>query len=474
MKTETKNLELTLDDENEFYDIETFNENFRKIDAKVNLELASGSFFGLIQDVSFNSNDAFWGKNNNYVCDLGKQLAQIAHFYNPNLDISTAFSNLITCDTIQDIVENDDAKTELHNVNFETIIKKSPYASDLLFKLTIDYKNYTIVNPAISPMISCDFSPDGHYFGVGTEDSSVPTFFIRENASFTKVPILPIPIGMNIPCKMIKFSHDSIYVATLVSVAASKHIDFYKREGETFTELSNPTLSWSGYVNAMEFSRDGKFLAVAHDNAPYITVCKREGDLFTKLPAFETTPGESVTSCCFSYDGKFLVVGTSNSIIIYKITGETFTYFYPTGISVGYNVVNCCFSPDGKYLTFTYRKPMAPVTSPSLLVLKIEEEEVTTLSTMPSLSTGVVNAMEFSQDGRFLAIARAASPYLTIIKRSGDSFTKLSNPPTLPSGAVRGMRFASDGLLPDESLFVGCPLVSSVHSYKYKELLYLD
>ena len=148
----------------------------------------------------------------------------------------------------------------------------------------------------------------------------------------------------------------------------------------------------SGTGRSFAFSLDGTYLAVAHNNSPYITVYKRDGDSFTKLSALEALP------------------------------------------SVGYG---CAFSPDGTYLAVAHSN------SPYLTVYKRDGDSFTKLSALEALpSTGMGCA--FSPDGTYLAVAHGGSPYITVYKRDGDSFTKLSALEALPSTGM-GCAFSPDG-----------------------------
>ena len=50
------------------------------------------------------------------------------------------------------------------------------------------------------------------------------------------------------------------------------------------TKLANPATLPTGDGRGCAFDPTGTYLAVAHENSPYITIYKRSGDTFTKLP----------------------------------------------------------------------------------------------------------------------------------------------------------------------------------------------
>ena len=74
-----------------------------------------------------------------------------------------------------------------------------------------------------------------------------------------------------------------------------------------------------GTGNGCAFSPDGRFLAVAHDTSPYITVYERSGTTFTKATALTAADGNGRGSA-FSPDGRFLAAAHSTSpyITVYE------------------------------------------------------------------------------------------------------------------------------------------------------------
>ncbi len=102
------------------------------------------------------------------------------------------------------------------------------------------------------------------------------------------------------------------------------------------------------------FSPDGTYLAVAHDNSPYITVYKRDGDSFTKLSGIGALPGIGY-GCAFSPDGTYLAVGHSGSpcITVYKRDSDSFTKLSALA-ALPSDGRSCAFSPDGTYLAVAH------------------------------------------------------------------------------------------------------------------------
>ena len=66
------------------------------------------------------------------------------------------------------------------------------------------------------------------------------------------------------------------------------------------------------------------------------------------------------------------------------------------------------------------------------------------LSDPATLPTGIGQAVAFSSDDTYMAVAHSTYPYITTYKRSGDTFSKLSDPATFPTGDGNGVAFSSD------------------------------
>ena len=70
-----------------------------------------------------------------------------------------------------------------------------------------------------------------------------------------------------------------------------------------------------------------KFLAVAHNATPFVTIYGQDVDAFTKLENPATLPTNTGVGVAFSADGAYMAVGhaTSPFVTIYKRSGDTFT-----------------------------------------------------------------------------------------------------------------------------------------------------
>lgn len=95
-------------------------------------ELDNMSYLAFCINANADGLDAAFGKGNeDRVTGIGRQLAMYAWFKGDN-KLEYPFTNLVTCDTLQDILNNTNALNEVYiNVNVLNIIGLSPYAGSL-------------------------------------------------------------------------------------------------------------------------------------------------------------------------------------------------------------------------------------------------------------------------------------------------------------------------------------------------------
>ena len=275
------------------------------------------------------------------------------------------------------------------------------------------------------------YSPDGKFVACGRSASPYLVLYKRTGDSFVTIANPSVlPTGQTTG---ISFSPDSQYM--LVSHSASPYMTIYKVIGDTFTKLANPTRLPSGNGTACAISADGVYYAVGTSGTPYIVVYKKSGDTFTKLTNPASLPGSQVSSATFSPDGQYLVAGSTGLgyPVIYKRAGDVFTRLADAA-AAGNNVTSICFSPDSIYMV------TRAATTPYMGIYKRSGDTFTKLSNPVTSPVGGGGA-RFSSDGDYLAVGTEVTPYILIYKRAGDVFTKLANPASLPTGRVSHVAF---------------------------------
>ncbi len=235
------------------------------------------------------------------------------------------------------------------------------------------------------------------------------------------------------------FSSDSEFLA--VTSFHRPYIILYKREGDIFIKLPNPSNLPSGDVYGCSFSPDGAYLAVAHNSSPYITIYKINGDDFEKVDNPSSLPTGIGYGCSFSPDGSYLAVGSFGRppLLIYKRRGDTFIKLNdPTYLPSG-AVLSCSFAPDGGHFAVGH------VGSPYVSIYKRNGDTFTKLANLSNLPTSPTNGCTISPDGNCMVIVCDSPPFITIYEKNGDTFSKLAKPIDLPEGSGKSCSFSPDG-----------------------------
>lgn len=162
-----------------------------------------------------------------------------------------------------------------------------------------------------------------------------------------------------------------------------------------FTNLNTSTVGVPGNANAVAFSPDGKYFAVAHNGTPYLTVYSFDPDNYLVGNAITPTStcGATGVAVEFHPSGNWLAMSCANSsVTLYPFTSKAFN---ATSGVLG-----------------------VPVTS---------------------ATTGAVNGFSFSPTGRYIAIAHSGSPYVTVytFNTSTAAFTNPKIPASTPASTGR-------------------------------------
>jgi len=237
------------------------------------------------------------------------------------------------------------------------------------------------------------------------------------------------------------WSHDNVYLA--VAHNNTPFLTIYKMTDGVPVALVTPLSALpASTAHDVAWSNDDGHLAVAHATAPYITVYSRSGDAFTKLDNPATTPTTTAVSVEWANNGSFdflaTMQGTTPWINAYKLDAGVLTRIatpadLPTG--TGYDA---SWVPGGSYLA------VANSLSP---YLRLYSFDGTTLTKEADPTPAILEAhkqIEFSPDGLKLAVAGFSGTTLTYT-RSGAVLTAYS-PETLKHGsALQAVCWKSDG-----------------------------
>lgn len=243
----------------------------------------------------------------------------------------------------------------------------------------------------------------------------------------------------------------------------ARRLFLYSRTGNTLTKITNPATMPTGIVYGVDWSLDGKYMAVAHATTPYITVYSVSGTTFTKVADPADLPDGTAMCCAFTPTGRGLFVGTGTSPYYhwYGFDGTTLTE-YASQFSLGSipgAQINCVsFNPilyeNGTSVLTEMAIGLNGVsTSPEL------EQYASNYSAYANPKTGeasfgdgygftysygAVHGIEWSKNGRFLALAHSTTPFVSVYAKAaytgvteytlGYALTAMTNPATLPTG----------------------------------------
>ncbi len=277
------------------------------------------------------------------------------------------------------------------------------------------------------------FSPDDTYMAIGENNLKI---YKKIDDVYIKIAE---PIATNPYVNCLHFSNDGLYLVATSTNGSKLYI--YKRNGDTFTQLPDPSTmpAQSGNV---EFSPDSNHLAVVYSStSPYGNIYKISEDTFMPI----TFSMSSTVNYCVDYspNGKYMAVGTTATgyVHVYLRDGDTYTKLANLSPTPASAVKGVDFSSDGKYLCCVHD------TSPYLTIYSIDNVNniFTKLANPSVLPTGAGAKCSFSSDGQYLGISHAITPFVTIYKidNTTDTFTKLANPSVLPSSKGQNLAFAN-------------------------------
>ncbi|PZT54130.1 tail fiber protein [Paenibacillus silvae] len=240
---------------------------------------------------------------------------------------------------------------------------------------------------------------------------------------------------------------DGVYLA--IAHQEAPFLSIYKKSAEgIFIKLANPAILPTGIAIDAAFSPDGVYLAVAHVTSPFITVYKRTGDTFTKL-ANPILPADYTWSVAWSPDSVYLAVGVSSSgsvpsIALYKRNGDSLNKINNPSSYPAATIYGVAFSPSGTYLA------VASGISPYLMVYRRTGDSFVALSAPTIIPGSTMYYVSWHPSETMLAIGGAAgqtTPALSLYRFSGSLLTKINDSDDLPSTTINRLTFSPDGKL---------------------------
>jgi len=206
-------------------------------------------------------------------------------------------------------ISSDDKYIAIASVRGIKILKRSAYEYKLLDDIYVSQPNDTTIN-------SVSFSPDTNYLVAGTNSNCI---VLKRNGDYFNY--LTEISTTKTDCSDFDSTGDYIAIGSEIS----PYFKLYKRNGDVFTQLSNPTDMPTSYVANVRFSNINNYLATINDNEKII-IYKRSGDTFTKLANPDVMP-TGPTCVDFNSDDTYMAIGDYNSdnTKIYSVSNDTFT-----------------------------------------------------------------------------------------------------------------------------------------------------
>jgi WD40 repeat protein len=284
--------------------------------------------------------------------------------------------------------------------------------------------------PELSGSIDAHFSTDGLYLAITKDNSPYIDIYKRDGDTFTKLP--GVDISPPAQGTFVRFSATGNYLA--VAHFNSPFFSVYKRNGDTFTKLESPdTLPGilpGNTANSLAFGLDDSYLAVAYTQDSTVAerifiVYKRNGDTFIKLPDPTFFPiGLSGENIAFSSDANYLVLGHGENpyLTIYRRVIDSFIKIEGPDTVIPNKSSQVVFSPDDNYLAVSH------YSSPYMAVYKRNGDNFIKINNPDILPPSDATAIGFSADNNYLAVGHFQSPYLTIYKLNEDVLTKILSP----------------------------------------------
>lgn len=205
-------------------------------------------------------------------------------------------------------------------------------------------------------------------------------------------------------------------------------------------------LEVSGIHRSVAVHPSGKYVAIAHDSSPYVSVYTADPDipgLGRRLIAPATLPAGDGNDVAWSPDGAHLVVAHDSSPFV-----TAYSFDQEHGI-IGAKLSNpgtlpagtgnaVAFSPSGAYLAVAHN------TSPYVSVYPWSSGFGSKVANPATLPVDQGNGVAWTSTSDYLAVAHNTAPCVSVYPFSTGFGAKLSDPATQPANNGRGVHFSPD------------------------------
>ena len=203
-------------------------------------------------------------------------------------------------------------------------------------------------------------------------------------------------------------------------------------------KMSDPASLPNYWGRDVDWSPDDRYLAVAHNNSPYVTIYDWSSGSPVKVADPSSLPTNAATGVAWSPDGRYLAVTHYSSpyVTIYDwSSGSPVKIANPATLPTGDSYGKPAWSPNGRYLLVGH------INSPNITIYDWSSGAPVKIANPATLPPASAYGAEWSPNGRYLAVAHYGSPYVTIYDWSSGAPVKIANPATLPVGGVGEQSF---------------------------------
>ncbi len=301
--------------------------------------------------------------------------------------------------------------------------------SDNLFVYQFDRLDFVlsrVATPDVSPgasVLSVDWSPDGRYLAIGAvvTDAERVRIYQFDPANNTLIQVATPNVIPDDSVNSVNWSFDGKYLAAgITSDTDSLRIRIYQfdRVVQTLTQVATPDIIPGGAVLSVNWSPDGKYLAIgavaADAERVRIYQFDRANNTLIQVATPDIIPGTSVESVNWSFDGKYLAIGVRNvdaeRVRIYQFTRSTnsLTQVATPDIIPGDNVFSVNWSLNGKYLAIG--SDGADAERVRVYQFDRANNTLTQVATPDIIPGGTLLSVKWSPDGTFIAVGISVDP----------------------------------------------------------------
>jgi WD40 repeat protein len=270
---------------------------------------------------------------------------------------------------------------------------------------------------------------DGKFVGICHANKF--QLYRRSNGAFIRVTITNDVTYTN--PQDAHFSDDGSWL--IVSYLASPYFMLYQRapDDSTYVRLTTnlPVVPSRTYCSAI--SPDGNHVIVGLDLTPYIKMFSWNGSTYNNVITPPTIFNAQIYDTAYSKDGSILALATYNSFRNLQILKNNFDGTYTKLTDTVNNIFagaahGVAISPDNQHIAIT------GIVAPYCAIYKWDGATLTHLANTPTTLTAQGWRLNYSPDGKYLAISESGGsglPGVHIWQRVGDTYTEIATIPTV-------------------------------------------